>query len=569
MFANLPAAHLMGAVLSLTLSACSLSEPGPSFVDEPVTQAAQALVEPWVSGTAPGVAVAVALDGELVWARGAGLASLEHGVPIAPDTVFQVASVSKQFTAFAVLLLASDGAISLDDDIRDYLPELAAPPQTITVRHLLDHAGGLREQGTLTAMAGWLDDDIRTRDQLLGLNARQRGVNFPAGSEIEYSNTGYTLLAEIVARVSDLSFDAFTRTRMFEPLGMTATRFRGDRNALIPDRATSYFPSGDSFAPIISAGETIGSTGLYTNALDLLTWSRNFETRQVGSDFVFEQMAERNHASNGAPAIFGRGQERRMVNGLETWSHGGRDAGYRSFVLRVPEHGFALSILSNRTDFDTAALAFDLVELFLADAPEYQPEADPDWTEASRAELDTYAGHYEIYPGVIFTISADEGGLKFAQFGAPGGEAVTLPQIGPREFQLSAATDIALVFEAPEGGVSPGLDYRIGLHGTIPGRRIDLAPFDPASVRLADYAGLYESEELATRYVLTVQDGVLVADHARRPAFSFTPYQVDTFLSLSGPLQAVTFTRDGNGQVSGMLASAALAENVRFERVTP
>ena len=123
---------------------------------------------------------------------------------------------------------------------------------------------------------------------------------------------------------------------MFEPLGMTATRFHGDRNALIPDRATSYYPSGDSFAPIVSAGETIGSTGLHTNVLDLLAWSRNFETRQVGSDFVFEQMAERNRASNGDVAVFGRGQERRMVNGLETWSHGGRDDGYRSFVLRVP-----------------------------------------------------------------------------------------------------------------------------------------------------------------------------------------------------------------------------------------
>ncbi|WP_417487473.1 serine hydrolase domain-containing protein [Maricaulis sp.] len=569
MFSNFPAARLLGVVVSLSLTACSGLAPAPDFVDEPETRAAQSLIEPWKSDIAPGVAVAVAMEGEPVWMDAAGLANLEHAVPIAPDTVFQVASVAKQFTAFAVLLLASEGAISLDDDIRDYIPELFEPPQPVTVRHLLDHAGGLREQHTLTTMAGWLDDDIRTRDQVMALNARQRGVNFPAGSEIEYSNTGYTLLAELVARISGMSFDEFTRTRMFEPIGMTATRFDGDRNALIRGRATSYYPSRDSFAPIIAAGETIGSTGLHTNAPDLLAWGRNFETRDVGNAFVFDQMAERNHADNGDAAIFGRGQERRIHNGLETWSHGGRDAGYRSFLLRVPAHGFTLVILSNRTDFDTADLAFDLVDLFLGDRPEYRLPASPDWTPATRAELDQYVGHYEVYPGIIFTISANDDGLGFAQYGAPGGETTILPQIGPHEFRLSATPDLALVFEAPQNAQSPGLRYRIGLHGTIPGRRIELDPFDPASMNLADYAGVYESAELATRYVLNVQNGVLVADHARRPSFSLTPYQTDSFLGLSGPLQAIAFTRDASGAVTGMTASASLAENVRFERVTP
>ena len=217
MFANLPITAATSLVLGLSLMGCTA--PTPS--EAPWEQSAQAIIEPWVSTDAPGVSVAVSIDGEVVFARGAGMANLEHELALTPESVFQVASVSKQFTAFAALLLVSEGKVGLDVDIRTYIPELALPPQTITVRHLLDHTGGLREQGTLTAMAGWLDDDIRTREQVLEMITRQRGVNFEAGAEVEYSNTGYILLAEIVARVSETAFEDFAASRIFEPLGMT------------------------------------------------------------------------------------------------------------------------------------------------------------------------------------------------------------------------------------------------------------------------------------------------------------------------------------------------------------
>lgn len=379
MFATPPLKSITSAVLSL---AFIVADPTLAKLPPHAEVRADKIVQPWVSEDAPGIAVAVSQGGRVVFARGAGMANLEHDQQITPNSVFQAASVSKQFTAFATLLLVSEGKVNLDEDIRTYIPELAEHPKTITVRHLLNHTGGLREISTLTVMAGWLDDDIRTQEQVLELITRQRGVNFEAGAEVEYSNTGYILLSEIVARVAGKPFEQFIEERIFTPLEMNNTHFPASRNDLIPGRADSYYLSDDGFKNIISAGERKGSTGLYTTALDLLKWTENFQTKKVGNAIVFALMAERAAAINGDIATFAKGQEQRAYNGLETWSHGGRDVGYRSFVLRIPEENFALSILSNRTDFDTAEMAFALVDVFLADAANHQIEVPETWEPA-------------------------------------------------------------------------------------------------------------------------------------------------------------------------------------------
>jgi len=565
MFPILPLKSLISVMVCLALVACTA--PGPSRAEPPdaeIQGRIATILAPWVSDNAPGVAVAVARDGEILFARGAGLANLEHGELITPDSVFQVASVSKQFTAFATLLLASEGKIALDEDIRTYVPQFAEYPRTVTIRHLLDHMGGLREVNTLATMAGWLDDDIQTHAQLMELVARQRGVNFESGARVEYSNTGYMLLAEIVSRVSGMPFEQFTRERIFAPLGMTNTRFKASRNDLVHGRASSYFPAADGFKNVIAAGESTGSTGLYTTALDLLKWAENFQARRVGNGTVFDLMEQRAAAMDGDDATFAKGQEQRQYKGLETWSHGGRDAGYRSFLLRVPAEEFAVAVLSNRTDFDSARLAFAVVDAVLSSSPAYRADEPGRWEPATSAQLQSYAGHYEMYPGVIFTVSADSKGLKFAALNAPESEYQVLPQIGRHRFLISPAADISIAFHDPVEGKSPGFDYTIGLHGTLQGRRIELAPFDRATVELSDYVGTCESPELAARYVFTVSGGTLFAKHPRRLAFALAPYQLDAFTG-QGPLQEIIFTRDSNGNVSGLRASASLADDVAFQ----
>lgn len=558
---------LAGAALIGFLSACTPT-PQPPLADREMQAAALSMMEPWMTDNEPGVAVAISHNGEIIFAEAGGLANMEHDQALQPGSVFQAASVSKQFTAFAVLMLVVDDRINLDDDVRDYIPELTETPAPVTVAHLLDHMGGLREHSTISAMAGWLDDDIRTHKQLMRLNTQQKGVNFIAGTEVEYSNTGYALLAETVARISGQSFQDFTQSQIFTPLGMTQTRFTSSRGALISGRAASYYPSEAGFMNIVAANELYGSTGLYTTVLDLLKWAENFETRQVGGDQVFELMAQRVQAENGDDSTFAKGQEHRIYNGLETWSHGGRDAGYRSFLMRVPSENFALSIASNRTDFDTAKMAFGLIDVFLKNASGYMLTPTQEWNAATAQELAAFSGDYVMYPGVILSIQADDDSLKFAELGTPIDDFELLPQIAARQFALNPDATLSITFNVPENGKSPGFGYNIGLHGTLQAERIVLSPFDSASVDLTDYIGVYASLELGTEYEIEVKDGQLIARHYRIADFPLTPYQTDRFIG-KGPLQELVFKRDEIGQVIGMQASASLAEGVIFTRKPP
>lgn len=551
------------ALSALGLGACmGVSQPNAPLALEPVLPI-EAAMAPWASDAAPGVAVAISLNDEIVYADGAGMANLEHNIPLSPDSVFQIASVSKQFTAFATLLLVAEGAIELDADIRTYLPDLPETESVITVRHLLDHAGGLRERSTLAEMAGWLPDDVSTRAQLASLVRRQRGVNFAAGTEMEYSNTGYALLAEIVEQASGQSFESFTHERIFEPLEMHDSRFPESRNMLIPNRAASYYPDGEGFKNVIVAGEGIGSTGLYTSVLDLLKWAENFETQRVGDPIVFELMEERFETPNGMESTFAKGQEFRTYKGFDTWSHGGTDAGYRSFLLRVPGEDLEIAVISNRTDFDKAAFAFSLADLYLPLEGEDAAQAPEDAPSASAEDLAAYAGDYEIFPGVIFSLRAEPDGLTFGMFGAPRDGLEPLPQMAEREFVLNAQPERTLIFAAPERAQSPSLSYRLGLDGVIEAPRVTLAPFETTSVDLSSYVGRCRSEELDTDYELSLVEGVLGAKHARRPWFPMTPYQPDTFAG-QGSLQKLVFKRDADQRVTGFHASAPLAEDVWF-----
>ncbi|MEZ5947170.1 MAG: serine hydrolase [Hyphomonas sp.] len=548
--------------LILGLLAACTTAPVPAM--SPAGKAA-ALMAPWESPAAPGVAVAVSLDGETAFHGEAGLADLEHGIPITEDTVFHAASLSKQFTAFLVLSLAAEGKLSLDDDIALYLPELKDTGPPVTIRQLLDHVGGLREQSSLRSMAGWSKKDLVTQAQMLTLLGLQRGRNFAPGERFEYSNSGYGLLALIVERVSGERFADFASARIFSPLGMNDTQFRDRLSDIVPNAATSYEPRGDGFARLVLNFELLGSTGLKTTPRDLLKWATNFETHEIGAPFVFEQMAERNLAANGEPDVHGRGQELRRWNGVGTWSHGGRDAGFRAFLLRIPEQDLAVAVLSNRADFDMAKAAYDLAAIFLEGRPGYVPEEEAVWTPATAEELQALEGDYELFPGLIFSISADGDQLFFAPLNSP--QKAPLPQIGDRQFMLNPAANISLAFRTDAAGKATAFDYVSSLNGTLKAPRIDLSPFDPSTANLQDYAGTYESDELAARYDFYVEGGQLVAKHLRLLPVLLTPYQDDTFAGSVPEFGKVVFTRDAGGRITGCVVSGALAEGVQFRKL--
>ncbi len=392
--------------------------------DSPANLTAQGVVVPaatldalfarWDHPDTPGAALAVISDGKVVYRRGYGLADLDHGAPITPQTPFHVASLSKQFTACAVLLLAQEGRLSLDDDVRGALPKLHDFGRTMTLRHLLHHTSGLRDQWDLLLLSGWRLQDLITQEDVLGRVWRQRTLNFPPGEEYSYSNTGYTLLAEGVRRVSGMPFKEFARQRIFEPLGMTSTRFHDNPAELIPGRALSYSPTdaGGYGAELLNLA-TVGATGLWTTLDDMAKWDANFNTGRVGGPKLIAAMTETGRLNSGAPISYAAGLDVGVYRGWKRVIHTGADAAYRACYLRFPTRRLSVILLGNAADLPVESLAFAVADLFLpkADGPLAAPKlakepttppAPPKTAKKDRAAgkgkrpraLNAYAGDY-------------------------------------------------------------------------------------------------------------------------------------------------------------------------------
>ncbi|NNU17517.1 serine hydrolase [Parvularcula sp. ZS-1/3] len=498
------------------------------------------------------------IEGKVVYAGATGLADVGHDVTITPTTVFHGASLTKQVTALAIAELASEGKIDIEEDIRTYLPELAYRGPEITVQHLLDHMSGLREASSLSAMAGWRRGDVFSEDQRQRLLENQVSLNFAPGARVEYSNSGYALLGEIIERTTGVSYREHLQGAYFDPLGMTQTIMRTDLSEIIPHRAMSYQPTGDGFLRDDLRYELVASTGIQTTVLDLLIWARALNEQTVGSVDAWRIFEERTFALSGDAATLGRGQEKRSYRSLETWSHGGTDAGYRSFLIRVPGRNFAVAVMSNRFDVDTAKLAYGIIDDIFFGSPREPAEFQP----ASSADLQAYAGDYELFPGVIFSITTDGKALYFAPYGST--EGAPIPQIGPRRFLVGGTTDLSIAFDRPVGGKSPGFAWTLGLHGSIPGMRLNIEPVDPDAIDTSAYLGRYYSEELDVFFDVSTEDGALVLRHPRVGSSSLLPFTEDVFFG-DGPVQEVRFVRGPASRVSGALFSNSLADDVWFQ----
>jgi CubicO group peptidase (beta-lactamase class C family) len=382
------------------------------------------LMRPYDRRDAPGAVVAVTQRGRPVFTKAYGMANLEHGVPNAAGTVFHVASVSKQFTAFAVARLAEEGRLSLDDDVRRHLPDLPDFGAPITLRHLLHHTSGLRDQWSLWAMAGGRLDDVITQENLLDLVRRQRALDFRPGAEHRYSNTNYTLLAEVVARVTGEPFGPYLRRTVFAPLGMAATQVYEDHERLLPGRADSYQLGPGGYRRLVLSFANQGATSLQTTAGDLARWLANFGTARVGGPAVLRRMQERGVLAGGDTIAYALGIGIDEHRGLRRLQHGGSDAGYRAMVAYYPELDAGVVVLGNFAGLDAGGAAAEVAEAFFGDrmrpAPEpAPPPAAPVAVAASAArppapwrpaagELAQFAGrYYSPELETVYTVAAE------------------------------------------------------------------------------------------------------------------------------------------------------------------
>lgn len=510
--------------------------------------------------TSPGCSLAVIKDGQIVYKRGYGIADLDHDVPIRSDTSFHAASLSKQFTAFSILLLAQQGKLSLDDKVQKYITELREFEQPITIRHLLHHTSGLRDQWNLLIMSGWrLSEDVVRDDDILDLVSRMKGLNFPPGDQYAYSNTGYTLLAFIVKRVSGQSLREFSEANIFKPLGMTRTFFRDDHAVISKNQAYGYNPGpSGSYKLSVPNYDTVGASSLLTTVEDLARWDQNFYDKRVGGDWVIEQMQIRGQLNDGQTIPYARGLAVGSYRGLRTVDHSGGDAGYRSHLLRFPDQKFGVSCLCNYGQVNPSALAYQVADIYLAAQLTPPPErAMPAGIELTEEELKGRVGvFWEGRSEELVRTVIGEGKLRLTGLGF---NTVLTPVEKNRFRGLDRGLDV--LFESNAQGVTVGIT--VTTDNNRPAKLTAMAPAD--SSRLEAYVGSYYSDEIDVVYRVSLIDGKLVITRRKFNPIQLTALFRDGFVSQS-ILGTVRFTRDTQDRVNGFRISAGRVRNFAFVR---
>jgi CubicO group peptidase (beta-lactamase class C family) len=544
----------LATVLLAVAPAQASSPPDPAKID--------AIFAAYDRNTSPGCAVAVYQGDRIAFRKAYGMANLDHDIPLRPSTVFHVASVSKQFTGTAILLLAQDGKLSLDDDIRKHLPELPDLGKTITIRQLANHTSGLRDQWDLLGLAGWrYSRDLITDDDVMELLVRQKDLNFPPGDRHLYSNSGFTLLAVIVSRVSGQSFREFTTERIFKPLGMTSTHFRDSFGEIVRHQAYGYAPARDTFRLSVTNFDTAGATSLLTTVEDLLKWHANFDAKTVGGDALQSALLERGILNSGNRIPYAFGITHGTYRGVPTVGHGGSDAGYRADFVRFPEQKLGVATLCNIGTANPGQLSRRVADLFLpANLPAATTDTPADDTPevpVPEATLKRLAGIYwNAAEATALRVVFDAGTLHAVD----GRQRTALKSIGGGAFVMTAGPRTRVSFQEQPGGavhLKPGDSAPVFV-------RMD--PFTPSAEQIAEYAGTYRSDEMDAVFRMTVTDGALRLERSKLRPAPLEPMITDTFRTQAGLVQ---FTRDGGGRVTGFVLQGNRVKHVKFRKDLP
>ena len=524
--------------------------------------------------TSPGCAVGVYRAGEIVFSKGYGYADLEHEAPITDTTPFYTASLSKQFTAAAVLLLVADGKVSLDDDVRKYIPELPNFGKRITLEHLVHHTSGLRDYHILLLLQGLNEEDVITSREILWLLSHQRALNFPPGSHYAYGSSGYVLLAEIVARVSGESFHSFLTRRVFQPLGMTSSLIREDHAKPIPHRAIGYMLGPDKQPRMLMGNlEYGGSSTLITTTRDLAKWDENFYQPKVGGQTFIDAMRVRGKLTDGKPIEYTGGLFESDTQGLPVERHGGDFAGYRSWQARYPTKRLTVSVLCNTSEANAVGLGEKVAGLFLPElsAPEPPPAGVP--LEAFGFDLKTIRGTY-IEPSLaqVRTIDITDGSIHLL-FGKTPGPPRDLIPVGPGDLAVKGSPT-HYDYE-PAKGPKPARIVR-NSGGSLPQTFVRAEPVEPSELKtekLSEYTGRYGSDELAHDVEIRLEGSHLVAGPVGGAARSapFAPIARDLFETNDESLRfsdeaGWRFERNARGKIVRLVVSTDRAWNVVLVR---
>ncbi len=539
---------------SLAAAAASLALASPAMAD-PAADTAK-LFAPWDGSDGPGCAVSVTRDGQVAFTGAYGMAVVESRTPNTPRTAFQIGSISKQFTAFAVHMLAAEGKLSLQDDVRTYVPEMHAFPEPVTLDHLLHHTSGLRDEWMLLLQGRRAEDAVTQRDVLRALYG-QRELNFPPGSRFAYSNSNYTLLALVVERASGQAFPAFMKARIFEPLGMSRTWVKDDWRPIRPDTALGYGQGPGGVESRIFPFSAYGAGNVYSTAEDMARWTLNLTDPKVGSPAIIADMS-RTVRGPFAPSLYGSGIEVARWRGFDVLRHGGIAPGAASYMMAVPDRRFGVTVLCNAETNDTGRIAEQIADIHLADGPPPAVEAK---VELSEARLRRFVGRYREPGGPVFVLDVRDGGLTIGRD--------ALEPIAPTAFRLVGAP-VHFSFSGPDDGSATALNIhdpdqdRIAVRYEAP----DAPELTPD--RMQAYLGRYYSPELdALMQVERREDQLWLTGAAFENRLIQPPpgERVPDAFFTESTIGEIDFTRDGQGRVTGLTQSNGRVIGIRFLKV--
>jgi CubicO group peptidase (beta-lactamase class C family) len=540
---------------------------------DPINAQVDKLFARWDHIDSPGAAIVVVKDGAVVYQHGYGYANLEHSILITPQTAFDVASVAKQFTGLSIAILIEQGKLSLDDDVRKYLPDMPDFGKTITIGNLLHHTSGLRDWPETFLLSDVDFEAPISFEMILEMVRRQRELDFAPGEEFQYCNTGYSLLAATIAKVTGKSFRAWTDTNLFQPLGMKHTHVCDNAAEIVPDLAESYNVGGKPGRPhrVISQVSGEGSSSLFISAEDMGKWLLNFETAKVGGRAAIELMCRPGKLNNGTNTCYGFGIFDDDYHGNKMFGHTGGWAAYRSVTIIIPEKRFAVAVLANAANMDSSERAMKIADIYLGTSDTAKSDKNasnsPAAVKADPAAWDAFLGTYRLRAGWLLTITR-EGDTLMTQ--ATHEDKFKMTPTGTNTFFVEGYHQ-SVEFVRQKSGMVTNLIYR-GINAP----KLDLPEITPA--QLAAYVGDYWSEELRVARRIEIHDGKLAIRHRSGVWLHFLATGPDRFdadfdggtgaAGATFGLAGIQFTRNAAGEVTEAKISGGRVRNIRYTRTT-
>ena len=555
---------------AIVVAALLATSPQPAIVQGGIDEAAvDRVFAAFDREDSPGVALGIVRAGELVYVRGYGTADLEKEEPLTGDTILRIGSTSKQFTAACAVLAEQQGALSLDADIRTYLPEMPEYDSPITMRHLLHHTSGVRDYLGLMGLAGY-GDDYYSNEAAYQMIARQKGLNFPTGSRHLYSNSGYFLISVIIERKTGMSLSEFAEKHIFGPLGMTDSHFHDDNTHAVEGRANGYSQGGGgNWAVSNTELEMCGDGGVFTSVKDMLKWDANFYEPKVGGQAMLDALQGHGFLGDGTELDYALGLSVSDYRGLRLVSHGGAFVGFRAETIRFPNQKVSVITFANLAEISISAIALQVADVVLAE--EFASAArtqsisttkasakvsEPEFIQLPAESLDRFVASYlDQASGNVIEIRRSEDALLLQA----GGQTLTLRPVSDFEF---AGTDptATLRFEPATMDGFWTAKASVGNTSLVLGPYL---PWDSSFMSLEDYAGTFFSEELETTWTLSVESGALVLSNGKDLTASLAPLAMDAFNSPAGVL---VFERDVFQSLPSFGLNAGRVLGLRFVR---